>query len=87
MKKRIRVTAKDIREGEKHNARSCPIARACVRAGLEEPKVTPEYVSFAIDVTAGPLRRSTNLPLTAKKFVQAFDAGLIVQPFQFTIDV
>lgn len=79
---KISITQSDIDQGKRHEARFCPIAMAASRAfhrdiwigwirGYSHPHVSPEVVF--------------SLPADARVFVQEFDDGKEVQPFEFEV--
>lgn len=75
---KVVVTEEDIKEGQRHSARYCPIARAIVRS----KHVSPYDVSVGIlDMRIDDSEYS--LPLVARSFVANFDAGGTVKPFEF----
>lgn len=75
----IRVTARDILKGRRDSTTLCPIARAA-RRDLKMPLlgVIPEFICLE----SGFL---FSLPPSAREFIQAFDAGGPVTPFQFEV--
>ena len=83
---KIEVTAKHLKKGKKHQCGLCPIALAMADAGLEEPRVYA-YIAYsgpmAMDLNFGN-RQSWDLPRSAQRFVQSFDAGRkTAKPFTF----
>lgn len=66
----ISVTAADIAAGKKNDSTCCPIALACLRVGLE-----PEQFKQRIDYM--------QMPSAATDFVESFDRGETVDPFEF----
>lgn len=79
---RITVTQQDIEQGKRRDEQSCPVALACKRAGLSEPRVDNYYVSY-ISREDGSF--SFLLPQQVKNFIIAFDNQKSVQPFNFDL--
>jgi len=72
---RIRVTQKNIDNGEVANCRSCPIALAIGREALVENERVRIY------------RKWYQLPKVTIEFIKAFDEGHeVMKPFEFKID-
>jgi hypothetical protein len=98
LKLRIDVTAKDIKEGDRFNSRSCPVAlgflRAVKEAGVE---IAAHHVTGREVYAAGPAglalkakdgrRLKAAAPTVAKDFMMLFDTKQPVQPFSFEIDL
>ena len=85
---KIQVTAEDIEHGTRKDAKCCPIALACKRLELTDPDVCGEY-SDGIQVRDDGEEDGYwryKLPPEAAKFVEDFDAGLPVKPFEFSTD-
>lgn len=81
---RVTVTHEDIRNGEPANACRCPVARAATRAlglSLDDEEVT---VEGAIEVWTGDGWELYELPAEAVAWIEAFDAGALVTPLEFT---
>lgn len=77
----VDVTADDIRLGVRSSACECPVARAVKRAtGKQTVRVTPGAI------TIGGM---TVLNTTSKiyDFIVAFDAGKMVEGFDFWLDL
>ena len=84
---KIQVTAEDIANGEREKAKCCPIALACLRAELVEPDVCGEY-SDGIQVKDDGEEEGYwryKLPPEALTFVEQFDKGETVSPFEFDL--
>ena len=69
---RVDVTQDDIAHGVRGNARQCPIARAWNRA-------TGGGLSLYLP--------TTSLPPVAQQFMARFDAGQVVHPITFEMEV
>lgn len=85
---RVEVTEEDIREGERDNCRSCPIALALQRAlppDVELVTVGRYYARWAFDESKFALWFAATLPLQAKRFIALFDDGMAVEPFAFEL--
>ena len=84
---RIEVTEEDIKCGEKNNSETCAIALAARRAlGKVVSVDDADYIYFdgirGYDLT--PERPARN---RINSFIQAFDAGIPVEPFSFNLEV
>lgn len=78
----VKVTADDIEKGERGNPCFCPIAQAVRRElDLQVPHLT-EVGELCMIVRSATFR----LPDTARKFVDDFDSGRDVEPFEFTAE-
>lgn len=76
---KISVTQEDINEGTPQDCWSCPIARAVQRAtGFDWVEVDGMYVE-----AGGVPQKSCELPAEARRFVNKFDDGRYVEPFDF----
>lgn len=77
MRKLIRVTAADIRTGQKSSITKCPIARAISRVcGRVTVPVGYSSVNLGFD-------HLIDLPKCVQIFIHSFDAGNCVEPFNF----
>lgn len=81
MKKRIRVTAKDICEGIPGVPELCPVAKALKRAGFEEATVGPRFFK----TKKGGFEFQYLTPPEVSEFLYRFDRGGSVDPFSFNI--
>ena len=82
---RIEVTAEDIRNGRKHDCQYCPVARAIARATGKETLVglrTCQIRSSSYTPWCWLI-----LPFAVLEFIESFDAGALVQPFDFELDL
>lgn len=83
---KIKVSAQDIKDGVKDDPFCCPIALAANRThGLILPGVNDTYL-WHRQVLDNDLPIYHHLPQEAKNFVDWFDRGLKVDPFEFEID-
>ena len=83
----VRVTAKDLEEGEPSAAFTCPIARAISRTLKGAYGVSYEG-GVAIWVGSGePIAASKPLPANASRAMKRIDNRETVRPFSFTIMV
>lgn len=73
----IEITYEHIGEGEAQEGAKCPIALALLDAGLRNPQVGPETVSFDDDEQ----HYAYDLPPEAVAFVEQFDALKTVSAF------
>jgi len=77
----VRVTRKDIREGQPDDPNYCPIALALQRAtGVEDVEV--ESSSIRVDGF-----KELTTPRHIEDFVEDFDGGGNVKPFRFRITI
>ena len=92
----IKVTKEDIENGIKRNATRCPVALALNRKGFDKISVYAGYMSYAdkanlrdniyfLDFKSRYVRRTKDFPVEVSTFIARFDAGLIVEPFEFKI--
>lgn len=72
---KINVTKEDIKKGKPKEARLCPIARACKRAGLKDAAV--RYTRIENGRQCFPISKTTS------RFISDFDLGKPVKPFSF----
>ncbi len=81
---KIRVTSEHIRRGEQHSLSACPIALA-VREhdGFADAEVGSFFVYKGRSFLFPP---SFTTPSKAAKFIQDFDAGRAVEPFEFELE-
>ncbi len=87
MKKLIKVTKTGILNGVRGNSKCCPIARACVAAGLQDVRVGSRSVGFKHHKEGEWLNRWVVLPKKAQKFIEKFDDQKKVHPFTFKLDL
>jgi len=73
----IRVTQEHIDSGDKGRATSCPIANALRCEGYVYPSVCAQFVRVGA--------RMYNLPDSVTNFIQNFDKGVEVEPFEFEL--
>ena len=81
---RIEVTKEHIEDGEKDSKFYCPIALAMKDAGYDRPCVGALDVSWFIGKGDW---NCAGLPTDAAQFVEDFDDGLNVEPFEFDLEV
>ena len=79
---KIKVGRKHIANGIKEDAEYCPIALAMQGAGLKLVDVQPENATYYRD----SYYHNVPLPVEAKIFVNEFDSGKNVMPFEFVIN-
>jgi hypothetical protein len=75
---RIEVTQDDIDNGSACDVCACPIALACLRAGLKDVSVCDASLDW---------KEKIPTPTVAVEFIFAFDSGRDVKPFSFEIEV
>lgn len=73
----IHVTEEDIKNGERHDSRKCPIALACLR--------TINMTWFDLHIKLLTIPDTNLLPGETGTFMPLFDAGKPVEPFSFEI--
>jgi len=78
----INVTELDITNGLACVDTRCPIALACIRAGMEKPSVCLTFVSYEHKDSV----YSIMFPTVARAFIKRFDSKLPVEPIQFVLD-
>jgi hypothetical protein len=83
MKTLIKVTQQDIYEGTPTDPRTCPLARAIGRETGKTVSVFNGSAWFGTDEN----RPYQELPKEACEFYGKFDAGEIVEPFEFELEV
>lgn len=102
MKITIKVTAKHIREGVQRSCHQCPIAKALRVAylnlhPLRRGDIVYTHVGLRLLVTVRRDRGrwrdlikrflSAGMPMKAQSFINRFDRGEDVLPFQFTTQI
>lgn len=81
-KVRITVTSKDIKNGIRGSVCACPVALASQRRLCSSAfRAGPNYLYN------NECRIDCSLPSNATNFINAFDEGQSVLPFEFDIDV
>lgn len=78
--KTIRVTKKDIANGEPGRTRLCPVALA-VKRQWRPVEVQKRAIYVCSD------DRRISLPITVGRFIMRFDDGKTVKPFSFKIRI
>jgi len=77
----IELSADDITHGTKKDCSDCPVARAVARA---LPGSRPEVFHEEIELY-GKYRGTATTPSEISEFIEAFDDGVPVEPFRFTL--
>ena len=77
---KISVTQEDIEQGQRENCNYCPVALAIKRV------VKPWDMAVGTS-TCGINAHSYTLPTVAMMFIDSFDKGLPVQPFEFELPI
>jgi hypothetical protein len=80
---RIDVTQEDIEKGERRHACRCPIARAISRAASSQATVGQSVAGYSAWIGDTKVL----LPACAAVFAHSFDAGDVVSPFSFDLEV
>lgn len=83
----IRVTQEDIDHGQRGFCATCPVALAATRAAGREIRIG--YSTWLAGTVTGWLQgeRSGPLPKAVSEFIDRFDAGDPVQPFEFELEL
>lgn len=84
MNQTLKITNKNILEGEKANPQNCAIARAIknkMKKKIQDVSVLPSHVSIQIDnkMFIAPM------PKEGINFIKRFDHGLAVNPFELNL--
>jgi len=84
MKQKLKITNKNILEGEKANPQNCAIARAIknkMKKEIQEVSVLATQVVLKIDnkMFVAPM------PKEGTNFIKRFDRGLAVNPFELNL--
>lgn len=74
----VEVTAEDIAKGKPMECLNCPVALACMRAGLDDIAVCDSSLD-----SDGSIRT----PDVVAEFIHAFDNGKPVHPFTFNLEI
>lgn len=85
MKHTIKITNKNILEGEKANPQNCAIARAIkskMKKKIEEVSVLPSQVILKIDKKMFV----AEMPKVGTNFIKRFDRGQAVNSFQLNLN-
>lgn len=86
MRIKVQVNNTDIKSGKKCHAKRCPIALAL------KPLLKIEYRVDKLQLSKGKIKtyaktKRRKFPLKAQSFIEKFDSGEKVKPFNFYIDV
>lgn len=88
MKINVEVTQEDIRSGNKKSATTCPLALAISRSAATTVTVGIQGITFwRIDKEWGYQGTEIKQPKDVADWRQRYDAGELVLPFGFTLDV
>jgi len=91
MQLKIRVSKKDIRNGEKSNPSDCAIAKALKRnKALNPTRVGVFYDKCIVQTVSAKGRKQSyiaSLNDRASTFVHRFDHGKMVKPLAITLDL
>lgn len=80
---KIKVTQEDIAKGIPEDEGSCPVALALKHAGMMDVEVSLERA----EAWYGRRLFNVELPSKARRFIKRFDAGKLVKPFSFTLNI
>lgn len=85
---KIKVTQKHIDAGNRGSSSSCPVALAIKETcpELTYVSVSLAAVDYQIPLLCYDLRCYKSLPLVARDFIKSFDAGNVVDSFEFDFD-
>jgi hypothetical protein len=84
MKQTLKITNKNILEGEKANPRNCAIARSIkskMKKKITNVSVLPTQVILEIDKKMFV----AEMPKKGTNFIKRFDRGLAVNPFELNL--
>jgi hypothetical protein len=84
MNQKLKITNKNILEGEKANPQNCAIARAIkskMKNKIQEVSVLPTQVILKIDKKMFV----AEMPKQGTNFIKRFDRGLAVNPFEIKL--
>jgi hypothetical protein len=84
MKQTIKITDRNILEGEKANPQNCAIARAIkskLKKKIQEVSVLPTQVVLKIDKKMFV----AEMPKDGTNFIKRFDRGLAVNPLELNL--
>lgn len=76
---KIQVTQQEIDNGTRQKASCCPVALAVSLATQRDARVTADTIRFGWKVYI--------TPEPAASFIEAFDAGEPVSPFEFELEL
>lgn len=82
----VNVTQENINNGTKQNGEYCPIALALKDMGYRSPSVGYDDISFLYGENSCEDWQCSYTPRVVDHFIEAFDSGLEVEPFSFTIE-
>lgn len=85
MKQKIKITNKNILEGEKANPQNCAIARAIkskMRKQIKNVSVLPTQIVLETDAKTF----IAEMPKDGAVFIKRFDHGLPVNSFELTLN-
>jgi hypothetical protein len=83
----VDVTADDIAQGQRRGGSTCPIARAISRVWPYPVSVGGTCAALHDSDGLGGRSTCVDFPPVARAFIGAFDSGLSVKPFSFTIEL
>ena len=81
---RIQVTQEDIDQGEKYNARGCPVACVIKRAGF--PYAAVSFAKLIFLEPGSEVVTIVPMPPEVAAFSLAYDSFQAVEPFSFELD-
>jgi hypothetical protein len=84
MKQKLKITNKNILEGEKADPQNCAIAKAIknkMKKKIAEVSVLPTQVVLRIDKKMF----IAQMPKEGRNFIKRFDHGLAVNPFELDL--
>ncbi len=81
----IYVTKSDIKNGERCNQCSCPVALA-IKRRAKANQVRANGIGNKVFIFINNQWEEKYLPLTVTKFIRSFDAGNKMLPFRFELD-
>lgn len=83
---KFQVIQEDINNGIKCSPRQCPIAQ-CIKRTYPDRLIN--IGTDDVSIAEGRYEKGTltELPLIARQFIDNFDKGLEVSPFEFELDI
>ena len=79
---RISVTQTHLDKGHKGSCSHDPVALALKDAGLDRPWVSPDHIAWRKDFRD----YSVDTPPAILAFLQLYDNGHVIRPFEFTLE-
>jgi len=84
MKQNIRITNKNILEGEKANPQNCAIARA-IKSKMKKKITNVSVLPTQVILEMKKQMFIAPMPKEGKNFIKRFDRGIAVNPFELNL--